>query len=163
MPFLVRKITRAKWKGCDEKLDAPIFADAITRCLSTSSNTLSVWYAADESEINNAKIALFASLQRVETIDITVLDEGELIKNGLTLVQTPGVTGALQFVGLHRDISGLTVDELKKVAVIVQESIINKKCVRVNERGMKDILNAAITANVVNKKDLSEGLAKSLQ
>ena len=58
MPYLVRKISRAKWDNEDfdyvNNDNAP--ADAITSCLRTFNNELSTWLIDDLEDLDNAII-----------------------------------------------------------------------------------------------------------
>lgn len=163
MSYLIRKITRSKWKDCDTNLETALSADAITNCLKTTGNTLSVWYAKDDDDIIKAKIALLASLEKVDTIHIVILNLDEVVKNELIIEETDGKTAAKLLVNLHRDISKLSIDELKKVASLVRKNIVDGKCERINERTFKQILNDAVSSNLIDKLDLPFGLAKYVE
>ena len=68
MPLLVRKINKAKWQQIDLTISNDASGDAITNCLKTKSNTLSVWMIDSENQIDDAFLALLANQDRIETI-----------------------------------------------------------------------------------------------
>ena len=58
MSLLVRKINRAKWLQTDIAHGDDISADAITNCMKTTSNRLSVWEVESEARIEEAALAI---------------------------------------------------------------------------------------------------------
>jgi len=153
MGYLIRKITRGKWSV--EDVGAPISADAITSCLRTSRNTLSVWYAEREEDIENAKIALLGTLQQVAAVDIVILNTEDIDAQGLVLSKTEGDTVATSLRTSHRDIIEISINELLKVAEIVKNTIISGKYERINVRKFKELLETAVASDLIKAEDLS--------
>ena len=78
MPILVRKIEKARWKPHKKHKVADIPSDAITCCLRTKANALSVWqFDHDEEEkiIDEGILALVTGpkVGHVESTDIVLL------------------------------------------------------------------------------------------
>jgi len=67
MALQVRKINKAKWLRADIVNSAEIPADAITNCLRTQQNNLSVWRIKSEDEIENAVIAISSKFRVFRT------------------------------------------------------------------------------------------------
>ncbi|MFX4420202.1 hypothetical protein ABTA42_19415, partial [Acinetobacter baumannii] len=82
MTIFVRKISKAKWpseeeiaeKALDSEIIPFVRADALTTCLKTSQNTLSVWAVENctDAEIEKAILALITNtkLERLNRIQI---------------------------------------------------------------------------------------------
>ena len=98
MSFLIRAINRENWPEPEEGDMAfrirILRADALND-LKTQDDTLSAWYARDDSDIGEAILAYLGSLDRwivqakrgMETQDFIVLDERDVPK-GIRLRQT---------------------------------------------------------------------------
>lgn len=162
MSYLVRKISRSKWNGCDANVADPLLSDAVTNCLKTTSNTLSVWYAPDEASIETAKLALLATLERFEAIDIIVIESNDVNKSDLPLLETSGDTQAKSLVSLHRDICVKTIDELKLAAKLVQAKVVANSVTRIMKGQFKDIIKRAVADKLILTEDLPERMAKEL-
>jgi hypothetical protein len=80
MPTYIRKISRAKWqKGYEEgSIPSDANADAITGCTRTSDNTLSLWKVDNEGQIDEAILALSTSFQRLDGIDVLLIDDTDI-------------------------------------------------------------------------------------
>lgn len=162
MSYLVRKITRSKWNGCDANIADPLLSDAVTNCLKTTSNTLSVWYAPDEKSIETAKLALLATLERFDAIDIIVIESKDVDNSKLPLLETNGDTQAKSLGSLHRDICVKTIDELKLAAKLVQAKVVTNSVTRIMKGQFKDIIKKAVADKLILAEDLPEKMAKEL-
>ena len=163
MSYLIRKISRAKWRGCDEDVSSPLTADAITNCLKTTGNTLSVWFAENDEALMPAKVALLASMQKMDTIDIVVLKMQDVVDKNLEVEVTSGETDAIALRPLHRDIAKLTLDTLASFGKLVREVIVGQEqCMRITKPQFKEILKYGIENKLLNPSDLKEGLSKDL-
>ncbi len=86
MSMLARKISRSKWASKPYLKPDAIRADAITNCLKTKDDRLSLWRCADDQwDVAEAFLALAtgSKISKVETMDIVVLPENELEEAGL--------------------------------------------------------------------------------
>lgn len=159
---LIRKISLAKWKssliiGADY-----ISADAITGCLRTSGNTLSVWKNESQEEYDQSILALLASLTSMETIDIVCVEAKELHQKNLELQETAGFTKAKGLEGLHRDIINLDHGSLKSVAEIIKDKVAGSKSIRFTKKDIKTILGKAVAEGKVDIVDLPEKIRDEL-
>jgi hypothetical protein len=131
---LIRKVSLAKWKGCLESDADYISADAVTACLRTTGNSLSVWKADSEEEVKCALLALAASLQRLDAIEYVILEETDLKIGNLgienTMVDIPVNTPK----ELHHDIVNLDHGALRVVANLIKKEVSENK-----ESGKKHI------------------------
>lgn len=162
MPLLVRKINKAKWFQTDLENTFDVTADAITNCLRTTKNTLSVWKIENEEDLENAILALVANQDHLDTIDIVILEESTLIKYDLSIIATPGDTPIDHLINTHRDIAELTYDKLGNVKDHIVERIRKEKVKRYTVGSLKKILRKAIEDGHLKKSDLKESIQKKL-
>ena len=162
MAVLVRKINKAKWRQRDVLNDEEPSADAITNCLKTSQNSLSVWTIDDESHLSNAILALAAGFQRLDTFDVALINEDDLVGNGLTITETPGITPYSAMIGRHRDISDLDYGGLGKVASLIISCLKNETVKRYTKSTLIDLLRAAVLSGDVRLEDLQPSVQKEL-
>lgn len=162
MSYLVRKINKAKWYQIDIDKDDNVTADAITNCLKTTRNTLSVWKIESEDDLDQAVLALVANQDRLETIDIVILDEKSLEDYNINIVASPGNTPVYSLINTHRDISDLTYTELGTVKDHIVERIRSQKIIRYTASSLKNLLVEAIEEGLVKKEDLKESVQKKV-
>lgn len=159
---LIRKVSLAKWKNSLAVGPDYISADAVTGCLRTTGNTLSVWKAETPEEYDQSVLALLASLTSMETIDIVRLEAKELESNELELAETDGDTRAKGLEGLHRDIINLNHGSLKSVAEIVKAKVAENKSIRLRRQEIKVILNKAVAEGIVDIDALPDKIRAEL-
>ena len=160
MAFLVRKISPSKW---DVDVEGPINADAITNCLRTSGNTLSFWKVESEVEIADAVLALAASNDNLDKMDVVVVPESAFTANNISIQSTPGRTACVDLAETHRDLSNLTFHHLGIVADLLAEKIRNGQTTRFTMGKLRTILVAAIDDGRLDFEKLSEGIQKKLR
>lgn len=164
MSILIRKIKRAKWQEIvdkDNKLDTS--ADAITNCLKTFNNDLSVWKIDSMSDLNSAILCLITGSQQssLSKIDYIFFDEETLIKNGLILNETPGDTVIDSLKNLHRDISQLTYSKLGIIKTLIIEFLEKNDDHFFSRADLKKLLKSAIDEGIVKIEDLNKELIKN--
>jgi len=163
MALQVRKINKAKWLRADIVNSAEIPADAITNCLRTQQNNLSVWRIKSEDEIENAVIAISSGQERLETIDIVILNSEYLEQNGIEFMATEGIT-ALKTPkeDIHFDMIELTYKKLGVIAYHIVEKFKEKKVFRYTRTKLKDILKNANNEKKLDINELSEDIKNIL-
>src|SRR6266536_3514288 len=90
-----RKFSRAKWERPAFISSSDIPADAITGCLKTQDNKLSLWDCADDNgSVEEAVLALAtgSKYDSLEKMHITTLVIAEMKSQGLSLANTRGDT-----------------------------------------------------------------------
>ena len=164
MSLQVRKINRAKWREADIVNGAEIPADAITNCLKTQTNNLSVWKIKSEDEIENAILAISSGSdkQYLESFDIVILDSEYLEQKGIEFMVTEGNTAAKMPKDMHSNMVDLTYEKLGIIAYHIVEKFIEKKVLRYTLKKLKDILNNAINEKRVDINILSENIKNKL-
>jgi hypothetical protein len=130
MSYLLRKIARQKWESSQELAESleALQADAITSCLRTSGNTLSVWSSEtndwDHIGVKETLAALFSTLDGPNRIDVMFLPESAVNDNMIKIVETIGESPANDDInGRHRDLSELTYSSIGAVASLILNTI----------------------------------------
>lgn len=163
MSFLVRKINKAKWYQIDIMESNDITADAITNCLRTTKNTLSVWHIETEDDLEKAVLAIVANQEHLDTIDVVILDEPSLNEYNLNIVTSPGETPVASLIEAHRDIAELTFIKLGHVKDHIVQRIRSQKMKRYTVGSLKKILSDAIANGLIQKEDLKESLREKIK
>jgi hypothetical protein len=161
MSYLVRKIERSKWNGSDTA-GAPIKADVVASCIRPLGSELSVWFAQNEADIEQAKLAMLAATTKLATIDLVVIPLVEVDGAGLTVASNRSELGPESLKSLHRDISNLDLDSLKKVAQIVQAHLAAGNSKRITRSECKEILQNAIAGKIFDRDELHQDLSSKL-
>lgn len=174
MTIYVRKISKAKWPSEEEILakefDAEIIpsvrADALTSCLKTSQNTLSVWAVENstDEEIEKAILALItnAKLERLNRIQVVYFSKEEVLSLGLPLEASDGDTVIESLSKLHNDLVDLNYEKLGKVSQLIISSLRLESVKTYNEKKLKTMLLKAIQEGVVDQKLLHPSLQSKL-
>lgn len=162
MSFLVRKIERPRWIGSDE-FGSRIKADLVSSCLIPKGSELSVWYAENDDEVGDAKLAVLAAANKLATTDLVVIPTKVVEDAGLSIIFTEPKVGPASLKSMHRDIADLDLDGLKKVAEIVQQMLIDKKDERFTLSQCRELLEQAIAAKKFDKSELHEDIARKLK
>ncbi len=164
MGALVRKIELAKWKQKDVVGGETPSADAITACLRTRGNALSVWWIEDDSEFMDAVLAIASGGQGIDTIDVVTIpaSPGEGHDFALTLSASDGRTPYARFSCRHRDVVDLDYDSLGTMATLVVAAIKEKRHRRFTARELRKLLTDAVSEQKISLECLGDGLRKEL-
>ncbi|WP_146115097.1 hypothetical protein [Malikia spinosa] len=161
MSYLVRKIERSRWNGSDVATGR-IKADVVASCIRPNGSELSVWFAENDNEIEQAKLAMLAAMNKLATVDLVILPITEIQEAGLKVATTLPKSGPESLRPLHRDIHDLDLDSLKVIAQIIQRHIMEKKSERLTREACKKILQGAIHKNLLSATELHEDIAKHM-
>lgn len=181
MSYLIRRINRPKWPdfeskvGEDQKsnwfnlrfwISGPeVQADAITGCLKTTKNTLSVWNVEEisEKELKNIALALITgSMQlKISAMHVVAIEEEKFIKKGIEVVASDGDTIVNDLVKRHKDLSNLTYRKLGIVKEVVVDSIKRNKVRLFTKQELKTILLEGIANGLVDKAKLNPKLIET--
>ncbi len=157
--MLIRKISRSKWNDftTHESGLTDVGGDAVTGCLKTNKNTLSVWKIHDNTdvEINEAILALITGAQQMKLskIDFVLIDETELSQYGFSLSHSPGDTAVADLVDRHLDITDITYSKLGIIKNIIYNNI-QPENLR-SERDLREILKNALNHRRINIEKLT--------
>lgn len=162
MSYLLRKISRKKWDQNVKATAEEITADAVTCCIKTFSNTLSVWHSpVDDFDSKQVRILIYAlasTMDRPDAIDLVWLSEDELLSLGIEIEETDGDSKCESANLLHRDLAKLRHKELGLVGVHIIEQLEHKKYYKRITRAqiIKVMLEAVCVENKVEFTELSE-------
>lgn len=162
MSLIVRKIERAKWMQNDILSGADVSADAITNCMKTKNNSLSVWEVSREDQVDDVVLALASQSEHIETMDVVVLDRTTLISSGLELQETDSPTPIRELPQRHRDIVQLTYLSLGVLARIIVDGIRNNTVQRYTRVKIKNLIDNAIADGRLNREALKENVKSHL-
>ena len=162
MSLFVRKIEIAKWKQRNILDGEQPSADAITRCMKTRRNKLSLWRIADEEELEEAVLAIVARHTHLETIDVLSMQPSLFDDKRLHLGESHGITPYTDFSNRHLDVGDLDYESLGHMADIIIESIRQDRSKRFTKSQLKHILAQGIRDGKILKSDLGPDVAKHL-
>ncbi len=162
MSKLVRKIERSHWT---EKIDGitAIGADAITQCLRTKGNAMSVFQISSEDQIDEVFLAVASNADYLETTDLVAMDQGHISELGLSLIQTGGITPIESLQKIHYDITELRYGTLGTIAYHVFECVRDNHYRRRTRGELKDIIRKAINDKRLDPSALKDGVKKDLR
>jgi hypothetical protein len=165
MSLLVRKIEKAKWLQNDIINGEDVSADAITLCMKTVANTLSVWEIDSETDLDEAVLGIVSGGQHLETIDIVTMDSQYLIDNGVDFVSNrEGCTTPLEDIKKrHYNLRNLTYRKLGTIAYHIVDGFKNNRVERYTEGKLKNILRGAIACDRLNLAELAESMREKLE
>lgn len=163
MGYYVRKISRPKWPNKDYNSYSinNIRADAITGCMKTTHDELSLWKIENKEEDIKAILPIVAGFQRPSTLDIVYLPEEKFDNLGIELVQSNGRTPVKKYEGLHYDAKVNNYKGLGDFASIILGSL-EENYKRINEKEVIRIIKSAVEDGTLNSKDLDEHMQKKL-
>lgn len=162
MSLLVRKIERGKWMQNDILGGEDVSADAITNCMKTKNNAISVWKITEETLVTDAVLAMASHMTHLETIDVVLLSQRALGKAGLRLERTAGLTALEEFVDRHRDIVGLTYRTLGILARLHVDGIRESRIQRYTRGQLRTLLQNAVDSRRIDVQDLQEGVRRKM-
>lgn len=160
--YLIRKINKAKWFQVDIMNDDDVSADAITNCLKTIKNTLSVWNIESEDDIDKAILAIVSCQDHIETIDVVILNTDRIKDYDINIIASTGRTPIEELKNLHRDLSGLTYSKLGKIKNHIVERIRNDRIRRYTKVKLKKLLLDAIQNGKLKIEDLNDSIQNKL-
>ncbi len=162
MSLIVRKIELSKWKQRNITGGEPPSADAITNCMRTSKNTLSVWGIESSTDLEEAVLAIASQFDHLDTADFLIIETELLDSKGLSLENTPGFTPYKEFVNQHRDVIDLDYHKLGDMADVIVESIKRAYNQRFTKAMLKKILVEGIQQGKIDPEELKESVRSKL-
>lgn len=176
---IVRKIQKGKWedycknlktkgrfKRMIEELTPNASADAITNCLKTTRNELSIWIV-EEDHINDALLAMStgSEMNDIGTIDYIIFKPEEFKKEGLFYKQSPADanTAVSSLKSYHYDIENLNYKKLGKMQKLIVKKLISDKSVRITKAQLYKIVEQAIDDSKIDYTSLSETFLNKLR
>jgi len=156
MPLLVRKIDKGKWLQNDILRGDPVSADAITNCLKTKDNRLSLWRIPDRSRIDDAVLAQTTMFGCLDSIDVVILDEKTLGERGISIENVRGDTKVAELAEWHVHVTDLNVDTLAELAQSIVESLQTEREERYEKGRLARLLASAVSQDRLSLDELRE-------
>ena len=163
--LLARRITHAKWRPKEGFAKGEITADAVTVDLKTNDNSLSFWRCASATvdDLEEAALAIAATRNRIEKVEIVWLADDDLLNDGQTLINTEGETPVPDLTGLHVDLCRLDYVRLGKVARRIVIALGEQRYRRLRKARVKELLVEAVKQKRVELMDLDENIQKEVR
>lgn len=162
MSLIVRKIEYNKWMQRKILEGEEPSSDAITNCMRTTRNTLSVWFINDSTELEEAVLAIASQFDHLDTADFLIIEIPLLQEKHLLLDETRGITPYCKFADNHRDIINLDYSSLGAMAEIVIESIRRLYRERFTRTKLINLLKKGIDDGKIQPEDLKESVRSKL-
>lgn len=164
MTYLVRKISKSKWPKKDlANFDiSNLRADAITSCLRTTSDTLSTWEIESLELLDEAVLALIANFERIDTIDVAVIETAKITGKGFRLESKLGTTPAEYLKEKHKNVVDLKFDTIGEFSKLIVSCLEDKQVYRYNATRVKTMLKKALEEGRINKELLKEGFYEKI-
>lgn len=182
MSLVIRRINLGKWKDysssarersfCNKILskwrlryNAP--ADAITSCLKTINNDLSVWVIDDKTKLDSALLAMATGSKTsgIGTVDYLVFDYEELEKTGILIEQSiqDADTAVPCLRILHHNLRNIHYDDLGKMQDLIVSKIKHEKQERKTSPYIWNLIEKALDHGCIDDKLLSDKLKCAIQ
>lgn len=162
MPLLIRKLNRAKWPPNNIEDVFQVSADAITNCLKSASNTISVWKIDDRKDLEEAVLAIAAKQDHLESFDVVIIEDTFVNDYSIPIKQIDGKTPVLDLVKLHYDIYNLDYYKIGLLAEHINRRINSNDYKRFTISELKKILRAAVDLKRVDINDLNENIRRKI-
>lgn len=153
MPILVRRINRSKWEAFDFTTDDNAPADAITNCLKTFNNELSIWQIDSLDELEKAILCLVtgSKQENLGTIHIIYFDSSKIDDYNLTTSKSDGDTVISEYKNSHLDIGSLNYNSLGYVKNLIIECLRAGNCQTITRSQLRKIISRAIEEKILDK------------
>jgi hypothetical protein len=163
VPLLLRGIRKRRW-STDASISGlsggEIQADAFGD-LSTSQNTLSVWYVEDEqSNLEQVITALSSNRDTISNLDYVLFNIDLVSSIGIKIEENKGATPYEEANHWHRDLTMITALKLFKLVEIIYNQNSEKK--RVQEKNILKLINQAVQNNLIKREKLKEKIVNKL-
>jgi hypothetical protein len=163
--MFARKINRSKWNPRPYLKPDAIRADAVTGCLKTKGDRLSMWQCNDNLEdIDQIFLALATGplITGFDAMDIVVVPENELEDAGFTAEATQGDTAVQDLRSRHVNLVCLDLDKLGTFAKLLASRLKDSQFKRATEAQIKRLVREAAGKGRVQQGNLSEQLRQKL-
>ena len=170
MAYYVRKIARSKWQETHLSSNEAqareevkrVKADAITNCIKTSDNKLSLWRVDDKKDSIDDIVPLIIGFERPDTCDVVYITEEVFSEDQITLEQSSddANTPIEELKQYHYNAIVKDYEGLGKFAKVVLKSLDNHK--RFKGREVKTKLKDMLNNHEIEREMISEKLYEKL-
>jgi hypothetical protein len=169
MPFVLRKISRAKWRDIqthpagvppvplERLMRADVFSD-----LKTDNDLLSVWHIEDNLDnLENVLTALAANCERFTHVDYVLLGHDVIETLRIDTKLTDGASFDQNVNQWHRDLDIGTAGKLMELAREIYSRPDARQ--RMPEKKLKNLLLGAVSTGRIEKSKLKEPLRMEVE
>ena len=170
MAYYVRKISRSKWQenplSTDETIALQevknVAADAITNCIKTTGNKLSLWKIEEKRDSIEDIIPLIIGFDKPDTCDIIYISDETFLQEGISLEQSldDANTPIEDLKQYHYNAIVKNYEELGKFAKVVLKSLGNHK--RFKTKEVKTKLREMLNNHEIDKEMISSKLYEKI-
>lgn len=162
--FLARSISLAKWNARENISADALPADAVTIDLRTKDNILSFWICnpTDENSLQDVALAIASTRDTVQRLDIVWLEERNVARMDVAINPTVGETPAKHLNKNHRDIVGIDLLRLVRLARSVGSAVGNQQTKRFTAKEVEHLLLEAVKNGIVSAGDLRTGVSAKI-
>lgn len=170
MAYFVRKISRSKWQENQLSLDEKkaleeiknVKADAITNCIKTTGNKLSLWKVEEKRDSIDDIIPLIIGFERPDSCDIIYISDEIFLQEGISLEQSSEDANVpIEYLKqYHYNAIVENYEGLGKFAKIVLKSLNNHKRFKAKEVKIK--LKEMLSNHEIEKEMISDKLYEKI-
>ena len=170
MAYYVRKISRSKWQedplSADEEkalLEVKkVAADAVTNCIKTTGNKLSLWRVEEKRDSIDDIIPLIVGFERPDTCDIIYISDEVFLQEGIVIEQSSedANTPIEELKQYHYNAIVEDYEGLGKFARIVLRSLDNHK--RFKGKEVKTKLREMLDRQEIDREMISDKLYEQI-
>ncbi|HEX6715572.1 MAG TPA: hypothetical protein VF088_00590 [Pyrinomonadaceae bacterium] len=154
MPFILRKIRKARWHGndvLDWLLPDEIQADSLLD-LSTKDNQLSIYIVEDDrSNLERIIAALAGNCDFISNVDYALVPAEVLSESGIEVADVKGETSDEQVNEAHRDLIHLSAS---KLLVLAKAISIRGERTRLTTKKVRKMIGRSIANGYIDKARL---------
>lgn len=162
MPYFVRKIEYAKWRQRNILEGEPPSADAITNCMKTRQNTLSLWKIDNENQLEDAVLAIATAGDHIDALDLIYIDFNMIIDDLCLDDDNLGETPYEEFKDRHTDVTKLDYISLGILAESIIESLKKDQRKRFTASTLKKIIKEGIVDGKIDPERLKPNIQKKI-
>ncbi len=170
MAYYVRKISRSKWQedplsADEEKALLEVkkgAADAVTNCIKTTGNKLSLWRVEEKRDSIDDIIPLIVGFERPDTCDIIYISDEVFLQEGIVIEQSSedANTPIEELKQYHYNAIVEDYEGLGKFARIVLRSLDNHK--RFKGKEVKTKLREMLDRQEIDREMISDKLYEKI-
>ena len=163
--FLARSVTAAKWKKRRVGRQTRVPADGLTSDFRVQDDCLSFW-ACETNEVASLEqvvLALAAARDRIDWLDLVWIDQATITTARAKVVESLGETPAISVREHHRDVTGLGLSGVAKLANGVAKAVNGTQTKRWTRAEVQKILVDAARNRGLDVNQLKEDIRTKLQ
>lgn len=164
MEYVARKFSKAKWLPKPFMVTGDIAADAVTGCLRTSDNKLSLWRCAnDRNSVEEVALALATTYDGPSKTDVVVFPLADLESANISVESSVGGSLIEELNERHMDAIELTSDRLSMIAQIVSRYVDREAhSYRFTLESVRQLVKTAERNGRLSKSDLKAGFQEAI-